>query len=193
MNILSSGDARPFTNSFCYGVGVLVGAALSLRVSGAHMNPAVTVTLAIRGHFPWRKVAAYLVAQYVGAFLSAAVLYETYWEAIQRFDGGVRSAYGDATSTGGGFATFPGVHVTIYGAFTDQVIGTALLLIGVLSITDDRALAANRQLVPMYLSLLITACCVGYGLNCGAIFNPARDLGPRLFLYLVGYGAKAFE
>lgn len=84
------------------------------------MNPAVTVALAALGKFEWKKVGHYMLAQYLGAFFASGLVFLTYHEGIEAFDNGLRSAYGNATSTGGIFATYPGQFVSIGGAFIDQ-------------------------------------------------------------------------
>lgn len=68
-----------------------------------------------------------------------------------------------------------------------------MLLIGVAAVTDEKGLNAPQYLLPTIMALIITTLCVAYGLNCAAIFNPARDFSPRLFTALVGYGLKSFE
>lgn len=89
--------------------------------SGAHINPAVTVGFAVLGRFPWKKVFHYMLGQYLGAFMSSAVIYMVYYEAFDAFDGGRRIAYGNDTATGGIFATYPAPHVTVTGALVDEV------------------------------------------------------------------------
>lgn len=91
-------------------------------IKGGHINPAVTLTQAFMKKFPWKKVWYFIFAQYLGAFLASGVVYLTYYECIAHFDHGLRSAFGNNTSTGHIFATYPAPHVTILGSFIDQVI-----------------------------------------------------------------------
>ena len=79
------------------------------------------MALASLNKFPWSKVAYYVLAQYLGGLVGALIVYLNYREAINEFDGGLRSAYGNETSTGAIFATYPAPHVTIFGSFVDQV------------------------------------------------------------------------
>lgn len=170
----------------------MVAVTSTASISGGHVNPAVTVTQAIFKNFPLKKVPHYLVAQYLGAFVASAVVYVLYYDALLQFDGGIRSAFGEKTSTGHIWATFPASHLTISGALLDQIIGTAILIFAVLTITDARNnVSANLQ--PMYLCVLITVMCTAFATNCMATLNPARDLGPRLFLLVAGWGKSAFE
>ena len=116
----------------------MIGIMVSLPVSGGHINPAVTVAFAMIKKLKWSKVPHYLLAQYLGSFLAQVVLFVMYFDGLGKFDNGVRSAYGSATSTGKIFATFPPNEVSLLTCFGDQVIGTALLLIGVSAIIDSR-------------------------------------------------------
>src|SRR5262245_10521940 len=119
-----------------WGLAVMLGVYASAGISGAHLNPAVTIALAARRGFPWSKVGPFVVAQMIGAFAGAAIVYLTYREAFFAFDGGVRQIDG-AMGTAGIFATYPQSFLSIAGGFVDQMIGTALLLIAVLAVTDQ--------------------------------------------------------
>lgn len=128
-----------------------------------------------------------MVAQYLGGFLAALVLYLNYSEAIYSLDGGEHSAFGAANSTGGIFATYPASYVSVGGALMDQMVGTAVLLFSLSAICDvnNRAMEPRQQ--PLAVALVIGLVCVAFSPNCGAIFNPARDLSPRLITALFGY------
>src|SRR3954470_8676660 len=89
-----------------WGIAVMLGIYASAGVSGAHLNPAVTVALAVHRQFPWSKVVPYSLAQITGAFAASAVVFITYREAFSAFDGGMRMVEG-ATGTAGIFATYP--------------------------------------------------------------------------------------
>src|SRR5438477_1845890 len=105
--VLSKGAAgTTLSINIAWGLAVAMGCYVSAGVSGAHLNPAVTVALAIHRRFPWRKVAPYVAAQLVGAFVASAVVFVTYHEALAAFDGGVRQVIG-AHGTAGIWATYP--------------------------------------------------------------------------------------
>ena len=142
-------------------------------------DPAVTVALAARRGFPWGKVPLFAVAQTAGAFAAAAVVFVTYREAFTAFDGGVRQVQGQF-GTAGIFATYPQPFLSLGGGLVDQVVGTALLLVGVLAITDSRNLTPPGWLAAPLIGLLVVAIGVAFGFNAGYAINPARDLGPRL-------------
>ncbi|RWS25640.1 aquaporin-10-like protein 2, partial [Leptotrombidium deliense] len=160
---------------------------------GGHINPAVTFAFAAFKKFPWRKVWYYILAQYLGGFAAAAVVYVTYAEAITSFDEGQRSAFGNENSTGGIFATYPAPYATIFGVFIDQVIGTSILIIAVMAITDDKNIKTPKGIQPLAIGFMIAGVCTAYCLNAGAIFNPARDVPPRLLTAIAGWGLEPFK
>ncbi len=123
-----------------WGLAVMLGIYVAGGVSGAHLNPAVTSRWPCHRAFPWSKVLPYTVAQTAGAFAASAVVFATYREAIGAFDGGMRMVEG-ATATAGIFATYPQPFLSIAGGFVDQVVGTMLLMIGVLAVTDQKNVA----------------------------------------------------
>ena len=160
-----------------WGLAVMLGIYTAGGVSGAHLNPAVTVALAVHRSFPWRKVLPYILAQMAGAFAASALVYVTYREALTAFDGGARMVEG-ATATAGGFV--------------DQVVGTMLLMAGVLAVTDQRNTAPPAWLTGPLVGALVLAIGVAFGFNAGYAINPARDLGPRVFTALAGWGPGVF-
>ncbi len=165
-------------------------------VSGAHINPAVTLALAVRRRFPWNKVAPYAIAQVVGGFTGAAIVYMVYGPAIQAYDAAahVVPQAGTALATFSIFATFPApyFHGSFIGPLVDQIVGTAFLLIFVLALTDTRNLAPTGNWGPFMIGIAVMAIGMSYGANNGYAINPARDFGPRMFAWLVGWGKTAF-
>ena len=174
-----------------WGLAVMLGVYAAGGVSGAHINPAVTLALAVTRGFPWVKVAPYVIAQTAGAFVASAVVYLTYREAFDAFDGGARQVLGER-ATAGVFATYPQPFLTTLGGFIDQVVGTALLMVGVLAVTDQRNNAAPGWLTPVLVGGLVIAIGVAFGFNAGYAINPARDFGPRLFTAIAGWGGGVF-
>jgi MIP family channel proteins len=174
-----------------WGLAVMLGIYTAAGVSGAHLNPAVTVALAVHRAFPWRKVAPYVLAQVAGAFVASAVVFATYREAFAAFDGGLRAVEG-ATATAGIFATYPQPYLSLAGGFVDQVIGTMLLMAGVLAVTDQRNVGPPAWLTAPLVGALVVAIGVAFGFNAGYAINPARDFGPRLFTFVAGWGSGVF-
>lgn len=175
---------------FAWGFSVAMGVWTCLGVSGGHINPAVTLAMAVVGRLQWIKVPVYWLAQYIGAFVGAACVYLVYYDALNNFDGGYRSVVG-VNATAGIFATFPQPYLTTFGGFTDQVYGTMLLLLFVMALTDDKNAAPPSNLVPVLVGIVVTGIGMTYG-NCGFAINPARDLSPRIFTAMAGWGTEVF-
>lgn len=175
----------------CWGLAVILGVYASAGVSGAHLNPAVTLALAVRRGFPWSRVGPYVAAQTAGAFFGALIVYITYREALMAFDQGVRQIAGPL-GTAGIFATYPAPYLSTFGGFIDQVVGTALLIAGVFFLTDERNAPPPAGLTPVLVGLLVMAIGMAFGVNAGYAINPARDFGPRLFTALAGWGPGVF-
>jgi MIP family channel proteins len=178
--------------NIAWGLAVMLGAYASAGVSGAHLNPAVTLAFAAFRDFPWRKVVPFAAAQTLGAFVASAVVYLTYREALDAFDGGIRSVAGP-TATAGIWATYPQAYLSIAGGFVDQVVGTALLLIGLFALDDAKNAALPPWVIPAGAGLLVLAIGATFGMNAGYAINPARDLGPRLFTAVAGWGGEVFR
>lgn len=174
-----------------WGIAVMLGVLVAGGVSGAHLNPAVTVALAVHRGLPWGRVAPYAVAQTAGAFAASALVYLTYREAFTAFDAGVRQIAG-AQGTAGIFATYPQPYLSIGGGLVDQIVGTALLVIGVFAIGDAKNVAAPSWMGPILVGLLVVGIGVAFGFNAGYAINPARDFGPRLFTAVAGWGSGVF-
>jgi glycerol uptake facilitator protein len=170
-----------FTNiTFAWGLGVTMGIYVSARISGAHLNPAVTLALAVFRGFSWAKVLPYCLAQTTGAFLAASLVYMNYRSAFMRTDP-------DLSHTAGVFTTFPAFPEMPMTGFLDQVIGTALLLLLIFALSDERNLAPPPFLGPLMVGLVVVAIGMAFGSLHGYAINPARDFGPRLFTALAGF------
>jgi MIP family channel proteins len=165
---------------------------VSAGVSGAHLNPAVTLALAVHRGFPWGKVLPYTLAQTVGAFCGAAVTFLTYREAFAHFDGGVRQVVGPQ-ATAGIFATYPQPFLSTTGGLVDQVVGTALLVSLVFAIGDGKNFAPEPRIGPVIVGAAVVLIGMCFGFNAGYAINPARDLGPRLFTLVGGWGDEVFR
>ena len=193
-SVLSRNAASSYLSiNISWGLGVTMGCYVAGGVSGAHLNPAVTLALAVSRGFPWRKVFPYTVAQVAGAFVAAAIVYFTYHEAFAAFDGGVRQVVGDQ-GTGGIFSTYPRPFLSTFpGGFVDQVVGTAILMAGILAISDARNVPPPAGLAPLLVGLLVLGIGASFGFNSGYAINPARDFGPRLLTLLTGYETAMYD
>lgn len=181
-----------------WGIAVAVAVYAVGRVSGAHLNPAVTIALATIGSFPWAQVPGYVAAQMLGAILGAVLvwlMYLPHWRATA--DQGAKLAV---------FCTAPAIRST--GAnMIGEIIGTAVLLFGILAIAGnaqtlskpgdvDLSFVFSRGLQPFLVGVLVFGIGLSLGGPTGYAINPARDLGPRLahaFLPIAGKGSSDWE
>lgn len=169
-----------------WALGVMFGVYATARISGAHLNPAVTLALAVYRGFPWSKVLPYSLSQTLGAFAGVAVVFFNYREAFHSFDPGLEK-------TAGIFTTFPAFPNALSAGFFDQVIGTALLLFLVFALTDERNHVLPPHYLPAAIGLIVLAIGVSFGKLHGYAINPARDFGPRVFTFLAGFRNNGFN
>lgn len=190
-------DPSPYKTAY-FGVCITWGLAVTIAiyvtgaVSGTHANPAVTLALAIYRGFSWRKVVPYWIAQVIGAFLGAAVVYMMFSPVIDAFNlaQGVDRAAGGAA---GVFYTHPSEGITPIRAFFNEIVLTGILLLGIFAITEEyntQAPQANSSALIIGLLVAMIGAAAGY-LEAWPL-NPARDFGPRLFAYLAGWDSAAF-
>lgn len=185
--VLSRGDNGSYLAiNLAWGLAVTMGIYVAGGVTGAHLNPAVTLALAVRRKFPWRKLLPYAAAQVAGAFVAAAAVLLVYREALNAYDGGLRTL-----ETAGIFATYPQSYLSHLGALIDQIFGTAMLLLVISAIGDQRN-NPTGNLGPLMVGLLVVVIGMCFGLNAGYAINPARDFGPRLLTAIAGWGGQVF-
>jgi len=163
-----------------WGLGVVLGIYVAGGISGAHLNPAVTLALAVFRGFPWKKVLPYGLAQTAGAFAGAALVYWNYLPAFHRFDPLL-------DRTAGVFATFPAFPEIVAAGLLDQVLGTALLVGLIFAVTDPRNPSPPANLAPLVVGGIVVAIGMSFGALHGYAINPARDFGPRLLTVLAGF------
>jgi glycerol uptake facilitator protein len=163
-----------------WGLAVTFGIYIAGTISGAHLNPAVTLAMAVTGRMPWAKVFHYVVAQLLGAFAGAALVYLDFYAKFQVADPGLTDA------TRWVFCTFPAVP-GFWPGFIDQVIGTALLLGLILAVVDKLNAQPGANLAPLIIGLIVVVIGISFGGMNGYAINPARDLGPRIFETIIGY------
>lgn len=175
-----------------WGLAVTIAIYTTASVSGCHANPAVTLALAFFRKFSWRKVLPYCIAQVVGGFAGATIVYALFSPVIDQFNvlhRLTRAAGGAA----GVFFTHPGLAITPMHAFNDEIILTGILVFGIFAITEqynEQAPGANSG--ALIIGFLIAAIGASMGYLEAWPINPARDLGPRLFCFLAGWGPAAF-
>lgn len=178
-SVVIGNNGAPINIHIAWGLAVTFGIYASGKISGAHLNPAVTLALAVTGRFQWSKVWYYIVAQIIGFFIGAAIVFAVYYGKWIEVDPNFEN-------TAGVFATFPAVPGFLYG-FIDQVVGTFILIFLILTTGDANNTPAGANLGPIIVGLIIVAIGTSFGFMHGYAINPARDLGPRLFAVLVGF------
>jgi glycerol uptake facilitator protein len=188
---LAAGAYNWNTITFGWAFAVIVAVYVSAGVSGAHLNPAVTISLAMKRGFPWAKVGPYILAQMVGAFLGALGVYLTYRDGLVSagvpnvWCTGPGSVFGSAFwgATAGGAATGSYSFLT---AILTELFGTAVLMWGILASGDSKNTGLMHNLGPFLVGGTVLAVGLSLGGPSGYAINPARDFGPRLFGTLVG-------
>jgi glycerol uptake facilitator protein len=168
-----------------WGLGVAVAVYAVNSISGAHLNPAVSVGLAAIGKFAWSDVPLYVAAQMIGAILGAVIVWLAYlphWSITQ--DMGAKLAV---------FCTGPAVRKPAMNLVT-EIIGAAVLVLGVLAILSPKNLVPNSGFetgfAPFLVGVLVWAIGLSLGGPTGYAINPARDLGPRLAHFLLPIAGK---
>ncbi|MFI6244937.1 MIP/aquaporin family protein [Streptomyces sp. NPDC051016] len=191
---LAAGDWLLIT--WGWALAVTFGVYVAGGVSGAHLNPAVTLAFAVRRKFPWAKVVPFWVSQVLGALAGAALVYLVYHDAINAFDAASKppKVGGHTEATFSIFATFPApyFHGGIWGPLIDQIVGTAFLVMFIVAVVDLRNTAVGANLGPLVVGFVVAAIGMSYGANAGYAINPARDFGPRLLTWFAGWKSYAF-
>jgi len=176
--------------AFGWGLGVTFGVYAAGGITGAHLNPAVTLAMATFRGFSWRKVPSYMLAQLAGAFVAAILLYQVYGASIDSLERARDIVRGtpDSVGTFSIFATFPAAYFgNWWGPFIDEVVGTALLLFAIFALVDNMNQPPKSNLAPLIVGFVVVAIGLSFGANSGYAINPARDLGPRLVTWIYGW------
>ncbi|NWU24420.1 AQP10 protein, partial [Dyaphorophyia castanea] len=173
-------------------LAVMAGIYIAGGISGAHMNPAFSLAMCLMEQFPWWKFPIFALVQTLASFISAGAVYILYYDAIWHYSNGTLTVSGPR-ETASIFATYPADYVSIANGFLDQVIGTGVLIVVVMGIMDSRNKGVPKGLEPVVVALLVLSIESSMGSNCGCPLNPARDIGPRLFTYVAGWGPEVFR
>ncbi|XP_010280675.1 PREDICTED: aquaporin-7-like, partial [Phaethon lepturus] len=154
----------------------------------AHLNAAITVTHCILGKLPWRKLPAYLVIL-LGSFTAAAIIFDLYYDALYDYTKGNFTVTG-STATALIFSTYPAPYVSLLGGFFTEFMATVMLLLGILIIHDEKNNGALKGTQALLTGILVLG--IGLGMNTGYAINPSRDLPPRVFTAIAGWGMVVF-
>jgi len=215
--VLTGAQSGLWQVAIVWGMGVAFAAYSVGAVSGAHINPAMTIALAMWGRFPWTNVGPYVVAQLAGAFLAAAALFLIYSPSLDQKEAkmGVKrgelgsivtaSCYGEFYPAPGGVLTAEGkwldsewevfqARATFREAFCAEVLCTAVLALVVFAVTDGKNSSAPAAfLAPLVIGFTVACLISIIAPLTQCCLNPARDFGPRLFTYFAGWGSAAFK
>jgi glycerol uptake facilitator protein len=204
--VLTGAEVGIFQVAIVWGLGISTAIYLTGSLSGAHLNPAVTFSMATVGRLPWRRVPGHMLAQLLGAFFASAVLYTAYSGALRAFEFSnqiVRGAPGSEASAMifGEYYPNPAVRFFAPGtppivsqpaAFLVEALGTSVLVLVILCVTDERNPSRPGALTAVTVGLTITMLISLFAPLTMAGFNPARDFGPRLFSAFAGWGRLVF-
>lgn len=214
-SVLTGAQGGLWQVAIVWGVAIMLAVYVVGGVSGAHINPAITVALASWGRFSWKEVIPYAASQLVGAFLAAATLFALFHSFLAEKEskhGVVRGqpgseitamCYGEYFPSPGPLASTPSnynpdAHAALNRlisepvAFFAEVLGTLFLALVVFAVTDERNFAApTGRLAPVFIGLDVAILISVLAPLTQACFNPARDFGPRLFAYFAGWGTIA--
>ncbi|MES2695479.1 MAG: MIP/aquaporin family protein [Verrucomicrobiota bacterium] len=203
---LTGAQVGVFQVAIVWGLGIATAIYLTGSLSGAHLNPAVTLAFAASGSFAWRRAPGYIVAQFLGALAASAVLYALYAGPLRAFEathGIVRGAPGSEASAMifGEFFPNPGgraldekarAFLSHGSAFGIEIVGTAILMLVILCVTHPRNGSRPGILTAATIGLTVTMLISLIGPLTMAGLNPARDLAPRIFSSLAGWGSVPF-
>lgn len=172
-------------------LGIFFGLYTCIGVSGGHLNPAVSLAMALVGRFEWKKVPLYWLAQILGSFTASFIVYLYYFDSYQKWDDG-RHIFGTGNESYRVWTTNPQDSVGIANLFWDQFYSTFLLLFLILAVFDKPNSGLIHYLKPMGVAIIILAVSACFSFNCGGAMNPIRDFPPRIFAAML-WGARVFR
>ncbi|NXQ73905.1 AQP7 protein, partial [Quiscalus mexicanus] len=191
--VLGKGNTGQYLSiNMAFGIGVTLGIYAAGKISGAHLNAAITVTQCVLGNISSKTLVAYVIGQFLGSFLAAATVFALYYDALYDYTNGSFTVTGP-TATAMIFSTYPASNVSLQGAFFTEFTATVMLILGILVIHDEKNNAAVKGAQPMLTGVLVLGIGLGMGLNTGYAINPSRDLPPRIFTAMAGWGMEVFS
>ncbi len=191
--VLTGASFGQWEISIVWGMGVALAIYVTGGVSGAHLNPAVTIALTIFKGFDPKKTLPYICSQVLGAFIGAALVYTMYQPLFAEFHANNNIIAGsvDSLATAGIFSTYPMQALSNGHAFMVEAFITAILMCAILALGDDKNGAPNGALTALLIGVLIAVIGCAFGPLTGFAMNPARDFGPKLFAFFSEWGSVA--
>jgi glycerol uptake facilitator len=201
-SVLFSAHVGLFQTAVIWGIGVTLAIFATRHLSCAHLNPAVSIAMVTGGRMSSKRLPAYLIAQFAGAFIAAAVLYMLFSSSITGYERTHRIVRGkpESVSTAMIFGDFypnpgagPTAAVSTLNAFFAEALGTFMLVLLIFALTDGCNLGKpDEMLAPLFIGLTVTVIICVIAPISQAGLNPARDFSPRMFAFLAGWGDAAF-
>ncbi|CAG8011311.1 unnamed protein product [Penicillium salamii] len=188
LSVTINNQGNPNTTDWAWGLATMMAIYISGGVSGAHLNPVVTMVLWFFRGFPKAKMPEYFAAQFLAAFCAGLAAYGIYYQAIDHYlitnadTGVINSFVTNARET----------WVDAGTAFFNEFMGTAFLIVTVLALGDDQNAPPGAGMNSLIIGLVITCLSMCFAYQTGAAFNPSRDFGPRLALLAVGFPSTLF-
>ncbi|MEA9390226.1 MIP/aquaporin family protein [Acerihabitans sp. TG2] len=176
-----------------WGLGIALAVYLTAGISGAHLNPAVTIALCMFANFNAKKVVPYILAQTAGAFFGAALTYLLYHNMFDIYEQAHQMVRGSQASLylASIFSTYPAASISVGLAAFVEIVITSILVGLIMALTDDGNGVPKGPLAPLLIGILVAVIGAATAPLTGFAMNPARDFGPKLFTYLAGWGDMA--
>jgi aquaglyceroporin related protein, other eukaryote len=174
--------------NLAWGWGAMIGIYVAGGISGAHLNPAISVVLALYRGFPWRLLWRYLLAQIVAGFIAALIVYGVYSESISTASGSPSSStagFDFGIKGMNKFYTSINPSVSISTAFSTQLLASAIFVLCVLAMGDDHNAPPGAGMNAFIIGILVFVTCTAFPYNTGTSLSPARDFGPRLVVLII--------
>ncbi len=195
-----------FQVAIVWGFGLTVAILVAGRLSGAHLNPAITIAMAVFRAFPKGRAIGYILVQFAGAFAAGLLILLIYGGAIERFerDNGIERGAPGSEASGMIFGEYypnPGgapldeqdrESILAGHAFAAELVGTTLLAIVIFCVTDRSQNPLPEWLIPFIIGITLTVLISLFAPVSMGGFNPARDLAPRIVSSLSGWGSIPF-
>lgn len=189
LSVAASGNQQGgfLTSAWAWGMAVMVGIYIGGGVSGAHLNPAISLCLSLFRGFPWRMCFVYMLAQFFAGFCAGGLAWLLFRDSILHFDPGLTPEL-----TGKAFYTLPQTWVSPTSAFFNEFVGAAILVCIVFALGDDQNSPPGAGMNALILGLANFLIVITLSYNTGPAISPARDFGPRLVALFAGYGTQTF-
>ncbi|EAW12203.1 putative MIP transporter [Aspergillus clavatus NRRL 1] len=188
LSVTLADAGNPNTTGWCWGFAAMMGIYISGGVSGAHMNPTITLMLWFYRGFPKRKIPSYFAAQFLGAFVAALAVYGLYHRSIAVY----LASHADINVINSFVTSQRMSWIDPATAFFNEFLGTLCLTVTVLALGDDQNAPPGAGMNSLIIGFVVACLSMTFSYQTGAAFNPSRDFGPRLALLAVGYGSELF-